>query len=69
MKQCSESRIKEQQFFQMPPRTPFSAARVDGLTAHSVTLADGRNPEYYLDGVAGKPAVFLIHGQFLTGRM
>ncbi len=69
MEPSSESRIKEQPFIPMPPRTPFSAARAGGLAAHSLTLADGRNLEYYLDGVVGKPAVFLVHGQFSTGRM
>jgi hypothetical protein len=47
----------------------FSAACAGDLVAHSLTLADEQNLEYYLDGVIGKPAVFLVRGQFSTGRM
>jgi hypothetical protein len=53
----------------IPPRTPFSADKARGLVTHSLTLADGGNLEYYLDGVVGKPIVLLVHGQFSTGRM
>lgn len=69
MEPSSESHIKEQSFIPMPPWTLFSAAWAGGLVVHSLTLADGQNLEYYLDGIVGKPAVFLIHGQFSTGRM
>jgi len=57
-----------EQLVMMPPKTPFDPQRAAGVSAQRLTLADGRTLEYYTDGDPSKPAVFLIHGQWQTGK-
>lgn len=50
-------------------KTPFSAERARGIAPQQLQLADGRQMEYFTDGDASKPAVFLIHGQWGRGNV
>ena len=50
-------------------KTPFSSERARGIAAQQLTLADGRQLEYFTDGSDSKPAVFLIHGQWNRGNV
>lgn len=50
-------------------KTPFSAERARAIAEQQLQLADGRQLEYFTDGDASKPAVFLIHGQWGRGNV
>ena len=67
-KVSTEAELAPPETFKMqPPTSAFSRARAESIKPKMLNLTDGHQLEFFTDGDASKPAVFLIHGQWQTG--